>query len=263
MKKTALITGAANGLCKALVEEFARNGWMVFAADIEPVRSTHPEIIPVQMDVRDPQSIEKAYLIVSGKTASLNLLINGAGIFGAYPLSEIPFDTLFNIYSINCFGLQRVIRRFIPLLMPAKGRIITISSESVTFPSLFQPYQASKIAMEALHRTIAQELYLKGIRMALIRPGAIRTRMTTQVEHLLNPVDDSIYQKEFNRFAALAPRFRGRLLPPEKVAARIYRKVTRRNLRPVYRINNNPLLTLLSLLPDRWMCRLLKWHLNT
>jgi NAD(P)-dependent dehydrogenase (short-subunit alcohol dehydrogenase family) len=215
------------------------------------------------MDVRDTQSIEKAYLIVSAKTVSLDLLLNSAGIFEAYPISEIPFKTLFRIYSINTFGPQRVIRRFIPLLIPSKGRIITISSESVTFPSVFQPYQATKIAMEAMHRTIAQELFLKGIRMALIRPGAIRTRMTSQVEHLLNPVEDSMYEKEFSRFAALAPRFRGRLLPPEKVAARIYRKVTRRNLRPVYRINNNPLLILLSLLPGRWMCRLLKWQLNS
>jgi NAD(P)-dependent dehydrogenase (short-subunit alcohol dehydrogenase family) len=261
MKKTVLITGAANGLGKALAVEFARNGWVVFAADIEPVAQYHSNIIPVQMDVTDAISIERAYATISEKTSHLNLLINNAGLFAAYPLSEVEFEELYRIYSVNTFGAFHVIRQFVPLLLPSKGRIVSISSESVIFPSLFQPYQATKIAMEALHRTIAQELYLKGIRMALIRPGAIRTRMTLQVEHLSNPVDGSMFDKEFGRFAAMAPRFRGRLLSPEVVASRIYRKVTCRHLRPVYRINNNPVLILISIIPVSWMNQMLKWQL--
>ncbi len=264
MKRVVLITGAANGLGKALAEEFARHGWMVFAADIESVPSFHPDIIPLHMDVTDSASIEEAYAIVTGKISYLDLLLNCTGSYEAYPLSEVSFEDLFRIYSINTFGAFRVIRQFVPLLLPAKGRIVSVSSESVKFPSLFQPYQATKIALEAIHHTIGQELYLKGIRMALIRPGAIQTGMTGKVERLVNPVHDSMFDKEFTRFAALAPRFRGRLLSPEKVAAKIYKKVTRPYLRPVYRINNNPVLFLIALIPERWMMRIMKlmlsWH---
>jgi NAD(P)-dependent dehydrogenase (short-subunit alcohol dehydrogenase family) len=262
MGKTVLITGAANGLGKALAEEFARNGWMVFAADIEPVLSYHPDIISLQMDVTDTASIQEAFITVSENIISLDMLLICHGIYEAYPVSEVPFEDLFRIYSINTFGAFRVIRQFVPLLLPARGRIVTISSESVKFPSLFQPYQATKIALEAIHRTIGQELYLKGIHMALVRPGAIQTRMAGQVEHLVNPLQDSMFGKEFTRFAAMAPGFRGRLLSPEKVAAKIYNKVTRPNLRQVYCIHNNPLLRLLSMIPEKWMCKLLKWQLT-
>ena len=262
MRRTALITGAANGLGKALAEEFARHGWMVFAADIEPVLPFHPDIIPLQMDVTDSASIKEGYDTVTGKISCLDLLLNCTGIYEAYPVSEVPYEDLFRIYSINTFGAFRVIRQFLPLLLPARGRIVSVSSESAKFPSLFQPYQATKIALEAIHRTISQELYLKGIRMALVRPGAIRTRMTGQVEHLVNPVQDSMFRKEFTRFAAMAPRFRGRLQSPEKAAVKIYKKITRRHLRPVYRINNNPILSLISVIPDRCMMRILKLMLS-
>jgi NAD(P)-dependent dehydrogenase (short-subunit alcohol dehydrogenase family) len=262
MERTVLITGAANGLGKALAEEFARHGWMVFAADIESVPSVQPGIITLHMDVTDTTSIHAAYAAVSQNISSLDLLINCAGIYQAYPLSEVSFDDLFRIYSINTFGAFRVIRQFVPLLFPARGRIVSISSESVKFPSLFQPYQATKIALEAIHCTIGQELYLKGIRMALIRPGAIQTRMTGQVERLVNPVHDSIFEREFARFAALAPKFRGRILSPEKTAGKIYRIATKRHLRSVYRINNNPLLLFISLIPDLWIKKLMKWILN-
>ncbi|MDD5694246.1 MAG: SDR family NAD(P)-dependent oxidoreductase [Bacteroidales bacterium] len=262
MKKVVLITGAANGLGKALADEFARHGWMVFAADIEPVPSVQPGMITLQMDVTDTTSIHAAYTTVAQNISSLDLLINCAGIYQAYPLSEVSFDGLFSIYSINTFGAFRVIRQFVPLLLPARGRIVSISSESVKFPSLFQPYQATKIALEAIHRPISQELYLKGIRMSLIRPGAIQTGMTGKVEHLFNPVQDSMFEKEFARFTVLAPRFRGRLLSPEKVAAKIYKKVTRPYLRPVYRINNNPLLSLMAVVPERWMMRIMKLMLS-
>lgn len=262
MKRVVLITGAANGLGKALAEEFARHGWIVYAADIEPVPSYDADITPLHMDVTDTASIQEAFITVSENTKSLDMLLICHGIYEAYPVSEVSFEDLYRIYSINTFGAFRVIRQFVPLLLPARGRIVTISSESVKFPSLFQPYQATKIALEAFHRTISQELYLKGIRMALVRPGAIRTRMTEQVEHLVNPVQDSIFRKEFTRFAAMAPGFRGRLLPPEKAAAKIYKKVTRPNLRLVYRINNNPILSLIAVIPDRCVMRLLKSMLD-
>lgn len=262
MEKTVLITGAANGLGKALVEEFARHGWMVFAADIEPVPSFHPDIIPLQMDVTDSASIKEVYTTVTGNISYLDLLLNCTGIYEAYPLSEISYEDLFRIYSVNTFGAFRVIRQFVPLLLPARGRIVSVSSESVKFPSLFQPYQATKIALEAIHRTIGQELYLKGIRMALIRPGAIQTRLAGEVDRLVNPVQDSIFEREFARFAAMAPAFRGKMLSPEKAAAKIYKKITRHHLRPVYRINNNPLLSLIAAVPERWMMRLLKWMLD-
>lgn len=262
MQRTVHITGAANGLGKALAEEFARQGWLVFASDLETTSFSHPSIQPLIMDVTNENSIQHAFTFISQKTGSLDLLINNAGIYTVYPLSEVPYDELYHIYSVNTFGPIRVIRQFVPLLLPAKGRIVSISSESVKFPSLFQPYQATKIAMEAIHRTISQELYLKGIRMALIRPGAVRTRMTEHVENLQNPVTSSLFEKEYALFAAMAPRFRGKLLSPETIACKIYSRVTRRRLKSVYRIHNNPVLTLLSLIPERWMHWLLRWQLG-
>ena len=175
-KPCVLITGAANGLGKALASTFAENGFQVFAGDIAfSDANEHENILQLSLDITDNESIQTALLEIQNKTDQLAILINNAGISDNFPISESDPEMVFDMLNINTMGSLRVVHHFLPLLLKAKGKIITISSESVRIPGAFQPYQVSKIALEGIHKTLRQELLIKGVRMIIIRPGAINT----------------------------------------------------------------------------------------
>jgi len=232
MPRYILITGAANGLGKALTEIFSGKGDIVFAADIDPtVMETYRErknIFPFIMDVADDESIQKALQKIDSKAGKVDVLINNAGTTGFFPLLEASENRIQKIFQANTFGPYRVTRAFFPLLIEAKGKVINISSESVKFPTLFQPYPASKIAMEALMRSVGQELYLKGVQTTFIRPGAIDTRMHEILHSLEKEKEHSRFKIEYDNFIKKGPKREGGPADPVKVAQKIYRIAIKR-----------------------------------
>jgi NAD(P)-dependent dehydrogenase (short-subunit alcohol dehydrogenase family) len=180
---------------------------------------------------------------------SIDILINNAGIFDLFPLVEDDTSRLRRVMDVNAFGPALVVNAFLGDILANRGRVVMISSESVKFPSLFQPYQVAKIALEAYSRTIRQELALKGASIIVVRPGAIKTRMHTDLGNRTNPISNSRYDAEFKKFVPETTRHTGRVTGPEIVAEKIYRAATSSRPRFVYSINNNPWLTLMSWIP--------------
>lgn len=259
-KPTVLITGASGGLGKALVHEFLMNNWMVTGTDIhdEIQRTPDNAFRYLQADLKNKEDIWKVCDMLKEDTPQLDLLINNAVVQDFFPLSTGNDDRIYEIFQVNTFAMLHFTRCFLPLLRSAGGRIINISSESVKFPGLFQPYQASKIAMEALHKTLRQELFLTGIKMILIRPGAIKTSMLTTTKNMAPLQPDSLFYNEFNRFSKLAVKYIGRPVTAQQMAKKIYRVATKKNPRGVYHYNNNPLLTFMSKVPEGWMLKFVK-----
>jgi NAD(P)-dependent dehydrogenase (short-subunit alcohol dehydrogenase family) len=251
--KTVLITGAAGGLGKATADQFIGAGFRVIAGDIAFPEMTDErpgrEMIRIPLDVSLPASIKNARELLKKLNLSIDILVNNAGIFDMYPLSEHDPDRLEHILSVNTLGPVRLVQAFLPDLIANKGRVVQVSSESVKFPGAFQPYQISKIAMEAYSRSVRQELLLKGVRLVIIRPGAISTDLFGDLASYRNPVRDSVFKNEFDRFVRGTTRFVGRIVPPERVARLVFKAATTRRPGYIYRINNNPVLTLVSILP--------------
>jgi len=254
MKRYILITGAANGLGKALTEIFSEKGDQVFATDIDPkillAYSGKENIFPFIMDVSDNESVRKTFMEIRNKTDRIDVLINNAGISTFYSLIEAPEEDIQETYQINTFGPYRVTQSFFPLLIEGKSKVINISSESVKLPTLFQPYPASKVAMEALMRSLGQELLLKGIQTTFIRPGAIKTALLDHLHNLDKASEESKFKREYDQFIEKAPKREGNPIHPSKVAAKVYKISLKKRLKYVYRINNNPLLRIASLLPN-------------
>jgi len=260
--KTVLITGACKGLGKATAEEFLRNGYRVISGDIcykitEDLRPSR-ELLRVSLDVSSAESVENASSWLKQNDIYIDILVNNAGIYNMYPLSEIETLELSRMLDINSLASARTIRAFLPDLARNRGRVIQISSESAKFPGLFQPYQVSKLLLEAYSRSVRQELMLKDIRLVIIQPGAIQTELSGDLDHHRNPVQNSIFEEEFNAFVRRTTRYVGKVLPPEKVARYIFHAATCRRPRYIYRINNNPLLTAMALLPDRIIDNMVK-----
>lgn len=250
-KQNVVITGAAGGLGSALARIYAANGYQVYAGDLAFSQGpSHPLIHQHELDVSSNESVSGFLGLVEKSCDRLELLISNAGISENFPLSEEDPEKFFKMLNVNAMGLLRMVRCFLPLLLRAKGRIISISSESIAIPGAFQPYQASKIALEGLHKSLRQELRMKGVRMISVRPGAINTPLLQKVSEE-RPHDYLIFKKEFDKFRNIAPKYFGRVMSPERVAGRIFRVSKRRHPPYVCRINHDPTRVLIGILPER------------
>jgi NAD(P)-dependent dehydrogenase (short-subunit alcohol dehydrogenase family) len=257
--KTVLITGAARGIGSAAADLFLDKGYRVIAADIlfDKVHDSRPsrEILQVPLDVTSDNSVRAAGKIIRESNLSIDILINNAGVFDFFPLSETRIEALEKTIQTNALGAARMIHEFLPELIRNHGRVIQISSESIKLPGLFQPYQVSKIALEAYSRSVRQELELKGVKLVIIRPGATNTGLYGKLDEYKNPMEGSHFNDEFKAFVKNTVRFKGKAIEPEVVAGLIYKSATCKSPKYIYRINNNPVLTWLSILPDRLMDR--------
>lgn len=255
-RKSALIIGAAGGLGRALTASLLAAGYRVYATDLHlPAADMLPEASWSALDITDTASTRQ----LSATLPSLDLLIYAPGLIEFYPLSEAPLQRTQKLFAVNTLGLLTAVQSFLPQLERSKGRVITISSESVGLHGAFQPYPASKTALEALHATLRQEVQLCGVKMILVRPGPIATPLLDQVKTIRDTIrDDSRYAAAMKNFAGAAERYVGPIRTPEWYAQRIVRIASCRQPRYRYRLNNGWLLRLMRAMPPKMMDRMVR-----
>ena len=257
MKKELLITGAANGIGKATALKFAENGWHVWATDMDErgLGSFHgaPDIEPVVMDVTSASSVQKVFEIICARQSGLDLVINNAGIDRYFPFCEAPVEQFTEVFEVNVFGAYRVNQVFLPLLKKPGGRIIHIGSESLNLEIPFMPYPLSKKALESYSKVLRQELRFMGIRVVVVRPGAVRTNILENVAKIRYPVGNKQLGLAFDEFASRAPGEVGRVESTGTLAALLLRIAEIPRPRAVYRINNSLQLKIAALIPFAWL----------
>ena len=231
MEKAILITGALGGLGKALVEasEKLSNVDYIIATDVKKeilqVYEKSSRIIGLEMDVSSEESILNIRQTIRELRIEIKYIINNAGIARFFPVSETDQSSLDQILKINAYGPVMTVSAFINDLIKHKGRVIQISSDNVRLSGAFQPYASSKIAMESLSVAMRQELDLHGVKLVLIRPGAIRTNLLNEVDQAELSNKNSIYKAQFTKFRTLAGKEVGRITKPEKVAQLVIKAI--------------------------------------
>lgn len=252
-----LITGAANGLGRALAIEFACQGWQVVATDIDRKAleslKDEPGIHILVMDVTSGESVHEVFTEVKNRFGSLELIINNAGIARYFPFSEAPAEAFREVFEINLFGAYRVNQTFLPIVKSPGGRILHIGSESYHLTVPFMPYPLTKRALESYAKVLRQELRYRGIDVVVIRPGPIRTRIIGDLSGIRYPVSDRALSEAFQQFAESVPHEVSKVISPEVAAQKIYRISRFANPGSIYRINNSLRLRLASLLPFRFL----------
>jgi NAD(P)-dependent dehydrogenase (short-subunit alcohol dehydrogenase family) len=180
-----LVTGASAGIGRDTALACARLGFEVFAAArrtkaLDALREeAGPSLRPIELDVNDGASIERARDAILGLTDGYGVdgLVNNAGIAIAGALAEVTDRDMRAQFETNVFGLMTVTRAFLPPMMQRRrGRIVNVSSSGglVSLPFV-GVYHATKFALEALSDALRWELSPFGIRVSLIEPGPIRT----------------------------------------------------------------------------------------
>lgn len=188
MQKIILITGASSGFGRDTAETLAAAGHKVFAgvrdvagrnlAVADALRTKGIE--PVALDVTSDPSVNAAIAAVLAKSGGkLDVVINNAGIASAGVSETFTPEQLRDVFEVNVFGIQRVLRAVLPTLRKqGDGLIINTSSilGRVTFP-FFGLYGASKFAVEAMTDSYRYELSQLGIDVVLVQPSAYPTNM--------------------------------------------------------------------------------------
>jgi NADP-dependent 3-hydroxy acid dehydrogenase YdfG len=185
--KTILITGASTGFGRDTAETLTREGHQVFALfrDIAGRNKSHAnalrakDIKVVELDVTDNQSVENAVSNVLSQAGRIAVLVNNAGIASAGVSEAFTPEQVRDLFEVNVFGIQRVLRAVLPTLRKqGDGLVINIGSilGRVTFP-FFGLYGASKYAVEALTDSYRYELSQLGVDVVLVQPSAYPTSM--------------------------------------------------------------------------------------
>lgn len=221
--RTALVTGAGNGLGRAIAVALGAEGVRVICVGrtegtlAETVRLL-PDGRAVAADVGDEASVDSLAAALAGEPVSI--LINNAGIPGPVkPLRDISAAEWDEVFDVNVRGTYLMCRAFIPL-MAAGGDIINLASVSGKRPLIHRtPYVASKMAVIGLTRTLAFECGPLGITVNSLSPGPARgPRMTRnfRLEAEQSGVTVAEAERDFVSRAAL-----NRLVEPAEVGAAV------------------------------------------
>jgi 3-oxoacyl-[acyl-carrier protein] reductase len=183
-KRVALVTGASRGIGRAVAVTLCQAGLDVVAAS--PTIETNPEFapeagfIPVNLDVRSPDSIKEAFGRVLKEKGRIDVLVNNAGITRdglAVRMKQADWEA---VLRTNLDGAFLCIQQVLPGMMRNRwGRIINISSVVGQAGSAGQVnYSASKAALIGMSKSLAQELGSRSITVNVVAPGYIATDMT-------------------------------------------------------------------------------------
>lgn len=272
-KGAILITGCSSGIGFAAARRFDALGFRVFAgirneSDIPALKqNASPALTPLLLDVTRPDQIESALRTIQTETDSLVALINNAGISINGPLEYLDVNELRRQMEINVFGLLAITQACLPMLRRSKGRIVNMSSVAGFFVTpLLGPYCASKHALEAMTDALRRELKSCGVRVALIQPAAVQSRIWEKAmkdtEALLSNATAEMRAHYGTLIDAVSEAAKGsqrRASPPEGVLRALEHAVTSRNPKPRYPIGfRSRLLRCVSLLPDRFQDRLIE-----
>ncbi len=176
-----LVTAAASGIGRALVEAFLLRGDRLYICDVsadalDAFTEVHPDVGAIQADVSSPEQVDRLFDAATAHLGGLDVLIANAGIAGpTAPVEEIDIAAWQRTVDVNLNGAFYCVRRAVPLIKEAGGgSIVILSSAAGLFGyPLRAPYAASKWALIGLTKTLAMELGSAGIRVNAICPGPV------------------------------------------------------------------------------------------
>jgi NAD(P)-dependent dehydrogenase (short-subunit alcohol dehydrogenase family) len=178
---TALITGANRGIGLELCRQLARRGVSVIAV----CRSTSSELtalgvrVEAGIDISDPKSVAELARRVASDT--LDDLIANAGILRGDSLEDLDFDRIVEQFNVNALGALRTVHALVPRLNPgARVALITSRMGSIgdNTSGGYYGYRMSKAALNAAGVSLAHDLKPRGVAVAILHPGYVRTDMT-------------------------------------------------------------------------------------
>ena len=185
------MTGAASGIGLAVAEAFIAEGMRVVMADIdeESLRShaarltdRGAEVLAVDVDVRDPEAVDRVGAAAVEHFGKLHVAVNNAGIVNGGYSWEIPLDDWHRVVDTNLWGVIHGVRAFVPRILASgeAGHVVnTGSMASVIALGHLGPYTVAKHGVLGLSDVLRAELasLQAPIGVSVVMPGMIKTGM--------------------------------------------------------------------------------------
>lgn len=174
-----LVTGGNRGIGKALVEElYARGAGKVYATARDPRTVTHPDAVPVALEVTDPASVAAA----AEQAGDVTILVNNAGTASHASYLDSPLDDVRRDLEINFYGPLLVTRAFVPVLERNGGGHILNVHSALSWLADGTPYSASKAALWSQTNSLRLQLQPRGIAVTGLHVAYVDTDMTAGVD---------------------------------------------------------------------------------
>ncbi len=217
--KVAVVTGASKGIGAAIAEHMAAEGAAVVVnyasskagADAVVKRITQKEgkAVAVQADVSKAEDILRLFAEAKKALGKLDILVNNAGIYDFAPLEAITAEQFHKQYDLNVLGLLLTTQEAVKHFGPAGGSIVNISSVAASLaPPNTSVYSGTKAAVNAITKSLAQELGPRKIRVNAINPGMVESEGTHTA---------GIMQSDFRKETEAATPL-GRIGQPQDIA---------------------------------------------
>lgn len=182
----ALVTGGSRGIGRQLVEELYRRGAAkVYATARDPKTITHPDAIPLALEVTDPESAAAA----ARRAADVTILINNAGGSSRAGLLSAPVDLIRQDFETNFYGPLHVTRAFLPVIEANGGGHVLNVHSVLSWLAEGHAYSASKAAFWSQTNSLRILLNERGISVTGLHVGYVDTDMTAKIDAPKTTVD--------------------------------------------------------------------------
>ena len=204
---TALVTGAGQGIGRAIARRLTEDGYSVIVVDLdaETAKATAAEVggRAAACDISDPDAVHELAATVD----ELDVLVNNAGIFPAASLADVDIAQFRRVMDVNVVGPLLLTQQLLPQLTASGGSVVNIASMAAKVPTPGTgAYSPSKAAVVSLTKLCAVEFAQSGVRFNAVAPGGVATEGTAAMA-------DPAREERFNSLVPL-----GRRAAPEDIA---------------------------------------------
>jgi len=187
--KIAIVTGAGQGIGRAIASKLAAEGATVVVTDLnegtakETSDGLGENSVGLQLDVTDRDSVDRVIAQVKDQFGRIDVLVNNAGWDKAEPFVDSEISTWDRIIAINLYGQLHTCHAVLPIMIEqGGGRVVNIASDSGRVGSSGEAvYSAAKGGVIAFTKTIAREVARAGVTANCVSPGPTDTELFASI----------------------------------------------------------------------------------
>jgi len=224
--RVALVTGAANGIGRAITELLASEGAAVAAVDVEPIPALGDRVRGIEWDLSRTETLDELVQAAEAAVGPLDILVNNAGIFEGALAVDLTLASYRRVLDVNLHA---------PVFLAARaargmgdrgyGRIVNVTSIHGRFgEEAALAYDVAKGGLEQATRTLAIELSRHGVLVNAVAPGFVATRMS--VVDGKNELESEWFEDVYVKYGKLPLR---RYAMPEEIAQHVAWLASARN----------------------------------